>query len=188
VSPSVHLLLAEAPPLPGSEYIVTGLFVLFVLTTVGGALLAVSTARIIRSVCGLALACLGLAGLYYFLQSPFLALMEMLIYVGAVCVTIIFAVMLAEPDEPAAEDGRIKAGLWTLAAAIVAGAIFMGLARVGVLGDWPQLAIGTRDWSVRKIGFDLLTTYSMPFEAISLVLLVAIVGALAVARIGRHRE
>ena len=41
--------------------------------------------------------------LYYFLHSPFLALMEILIYVGAVCVTIVFAVMLAEPDEPAAD-------------------------------------------------------------------------------------
>jgi NADH-quinone oxidoreductase subunit J len=188
VSPSLHLLLAEAPPLPGAEYIVAGLFVLFALTTVGGALLAVTTPRIIRSVCGLALACLGLAGLYYFLNSPFLALMEMLIYVGAVCVAIVFAVMLAEPDEPASEGGRIKAGLWTLVSAIVAGAIFMGLARVGVLGDWPKLAIATRDWSVQKIGTDLLTTYSMPFEAISLVLLVAIIGALAVARIGRHRQ
>ncbi len=66
--------------------------------------------RIIRSVCGLALCCIGLAGLYYFLHSPFLALMEILIYVGAVCITIVFAVMLAEPDEPS-EPQRDRPGL-----------------------------------------------------------------------------
>ena len=83
---------------PGSSFLLAGLFLLFVATTVAGAVLAVSTPRIIRSVIGLATSSIGLAGLYYFLNSPFLALMEILIYVGAVCVTIIFAIMLAEPD------------------------------------------------------------------------------------------
>ena len=50
--------------------------------------------------------CIGLAGLYYFLNSPFLALMEILIYVGAVCVTIVFGVMLSEPDELARQGRR----------------------------------------------------------------------------------
>ena len=96
-------LLAVAAPSanPASNWITLGLFIMFVATTVAGALIAVNTVRIIRSVSGLALACVGLAGLFYFLHSPFLALMEILIYIGAVCVTIIFGVMLAEPDEPA---------------------------------------------------------------------------------------
>ena len=70
------------------------------------------SSRLIRSVCGLAICCLGLAGVYYFLHSPFLALMEILIYVGAVCVTIVFAIMLAEPDEPANDEKRGSAFLW----------------------------------------------------------------------------
>jgi NADH:ubiquinone oxidoreductase subunit 6 (subunit J) len=65
----------------------------------GGALLAALSTRIVRGVGGLMICCIGLAGLYYFLNSPFLALMEILIYVGAVCVTIVFGVMLSEPDE-----------------------------------------------------------------------------------------
>ena len=91
---------------PASQMIVGGVFLLCAATTVAGALIAALTARIIRSVCGLAICCIGLAGLYYFLHSPFLALMEILIYVGAVCVTIVFAVMLAEPDEPVREEKR----------------------------------------------------------------------------------
>jgi NADH:ubiquinone oxidoreductase subunit 6 (subunit J) len=77
--------------------LVGAVFVLCLATTMAGALLAALSARIIRSVCGLAICCIGLAGLYYFLRSPFLALTEILVYVVVVCVTIAFAVMLAEP-------------------------------------------------------------------------------------------
>ena len=84
---------------PFADWLVLAAFALAVGLTLAGALIAVLTTRIIRGVAGLMVCCLGLAGLYYFLNSPFLALMEILIYVGAVCVTIIFAVMMAEPDE-----------------------------------------------------------------------------------------
>jgi NADH-quinone oxidoreductase subunit J len=186
MSSSVLLPLAEVTPLPGSTYIIPALFLFFVATTVAGAIIAVASQRIIRSVCGLAVCCLGLAGLYYFLNSPFLALMELLIYVGAVCVTIIFAVMLAEPEEPARPTNR---GIYWLAVAlttIVTASIFWSLARLGVCGDWPTLALNQSSGSVETIGVQLLTTYSFAFEAISLVLLVAILGALAIARAGRH--
>ena len=172
---------------PFSDWLVAGIFVVCVATTITGALIAAFTKRIIRSVAGLAVCCLGLAGLYYFLNSPFLALMELLIYVGAVCVTIVFAVMLAEAEEPASEEKRSRSVLWTLAAALVAATVFWTAARLGVLGDWPTPAVSTRDWSVQAIGVSLLTTYSMAFEVISLVLLVAILGALAIARTGRHQ-
>ncbi len=187
MTPAIVSPIAEVVPFAYSEYIIPALFLVFVVTTAAGALIAIATQRIIRSVCGLALCCLGLAGLYYFLNSPFLALMELLIYVGAVCVTIIFAVMLAEPDEPAPESNRLRHGLGMLGSAIVAGALFWSLARLGVCGDWPTLALNQASGSVESIGVHLLTTYSMAFEVISLVLLVAILGAIAIARTGRHR-
>ena len=90
---------------PGSAPLLACIFGIFVGATAAGGVIAVLTHRIIRAVCGLALCSVGLAGLYYFLNSPFLALMEILIYIGAVCVTIIFAVMLAEPDEPQPDPG-----------------------------------------------------------------------------------
>lgn len=173
---------------PASDFLIAGLFLLFVLTTLAGAVLAVFTRRIIRSVCGLALTSIGLAGLYYFLESPFLALMEILIYIGAVCVTIVFAVMLAEPDEPIAEDTPGRSRAWFFGALLVSVAVFWSIVRLGATGDWTTPAVRTSDGSVEAIGVALLTTYSMAFEAISLVLLVAILGALAIARTGRHLE
>ena len=172
---------------PFAGYIVAGIFLLAVATTIAGALIAALATRIIRAVAGLMVCCLGLAGLYYFLHSPFLALMEVLIYVGAVCVTIIFGVMLSEPDDPTTPDPRHSGVGWTSLAAFVAVLVFAALAGMVLTGRWPSAPAIPADGSVAAIGRSLLTTYSFAFEAISLVLLVAILGALVIARGGRPR-
>jgi NADH:ubiquinone oxidoreductase subunit 6 (subunit J) len=172
---------------PASPMIVGAIFLLCVATTVAGALLAALTARIIRSVCGLAICCIGLAGLFYFLHSPFLALMEILIYVGAVCVTIVFAVMLAEPDEPVRDENSGSTVLWGGLALLVSTAIFWGLWHLSTHQDWTAPVSRVSDGSISAIGKSLLTTYSMAFELISLALVVAIIGALAIARTGRTK-
>ncbi len=172
---------------PGAQYLIVGIFVLFIAATVAGALLAALATRVIRGVCGLALCCIGLAGLYYFLHSPFLAMMEILIYVGAVCVTIIFAVMLADPDETKSADRPGKRLLWGISALVVSGVIFWGLTRLNLQEKWVGPKEHLNQGSVQDIGMSLLTTYSLAFEMISLVLLVAIIGALAIARTGRKQ-
>jgi NADH:ubiquinone oxidoreductase subunit 6 (subunit J) len=172
---------------PASELIVSAVFVLCLATMGIGALIAVLTTRLIRSVCGLAIACFGLAGLYYFLRSPFLALMEILIYVGAVCVTIVFAIMLAEPDEPQGEQRPSSNLLWGGVSVAVAGALFWGLWRLGAGAQWVMPVARANAGGMKDIGIALLGPYSMAFELISLALVVAIFGALAIARSGRTK-
>ncbi len=170
---------------PGVTILVTTVFCLAILTTVVGALIAVLTTRLIRSVCGLALCCVGLAGIYYFLHSPFLALMQILIYVGAVGITIVFSLMLAEPDEPPPGPATPGSRVWMLLA--LGGSVGLGwaVARLGVEGAWQVPAARVTDGSLRAIGIALLTRYSVAFEVMSVLLLVAILGALAIARGGR---
>lgn len=170
---------------PASGPILSVVFVLCLATLAGGALIAVGSARLIRNVCGLAISSFGLAGLYYFLNSPFLALMEILVYVGAVCVTFVFAIMLAEPDEPATTQKRSP--VMILPGVVLAVAACASLAWLGVRWQWPQPAVRVDDGSIQSIGYQLLTKYSMAFELISLALLVAILGALAIARSGRTK-
>lgn len=173
---------------PASDILVGLIFWVFLALAAGGALLAALSRWVIRSVCGLALCCLGLAGLYYYLHSPFLALMEILIYIGAVCVTIIFAVMLAEPEETVpTEEKRVGGLFWVGGGLLVSVSLFGTLAWLGTQPSWTAPAERLTDGSVRAIGISLLTTYSLAFELISLVLMVAILGALAVARMGRKR-
>jgi NADH-quinone oxidoreductase subunit J len=113
--------------------------------------------------------------------------MEILIYVGAVCVTIIFAIMLAEPDEPPRTEKSGATLLWGGLAFLIAGGLFCGLLWLGTRTNWSAPVAPVGDGSIAAIGRELLTTYSMAFELISLALLVAILGALAVARAGRTR-
>ncbi|MCX8155792.1 MAG: NADH-quinone oxidoreductase subunit J [Verrucomicrobiae bacterium] len=171
-----------------AELSIAALFWFFVVLAAGGALIAVLTTRVIRSVCGLAICCLGLAGLYYYLHSPFLALMEVLIYIGAVCVTIVFAIMLAEPDEPPPAPRTRATWVWAMLMLVPAFGVFLLLSHLSLAGPWPALGETRADDSLKAVGLALLTKYCLAFELISLVLLAAILGALVVAREGRTRE
>ncbi len=172
-------------PLFSAEGLSSLLFIVIVMTTLLGAVIATHSERLIRAVAGLAIACIGVAGLYYYLHSPFVALMEMLIYVGAVCVTIVFAVMLADPNpEEDAAAGSIFTGPLSFALGIM---VFWGLYAVSGKTSWVPPAARINDGSLEEVGKSLLTNYSMVFELISLVLLIAIIGSLVLARQGRTR-
>jgi NADH-quinone oxidoreductase subunit J len=172
-------------PLFSAEGLSSLLFLVIVMTTVLGAVIATHSERLIRAVCGLAITCIGLAGLYYYLNSPFVALMEMLIYVGAVCVTIVFAVMLADPNpEGEIVKGSIFTGPLSFALGIM---LFWGLSALAGKTTWVVPTERINDGSIEEVGKALLSNYSMVFELISIVLLVAIVGALVLARQGRSR-
>jgi len=168
--------------LPNADHLVGVVFLLLVATTIIGGIIACNAERLVRAVAGLVVCFVGVAGLYFFLNSPFVAMMQVLIYVGAVAVTISFAIMLAAPEDNKKHGpSGILAGPLGL---ITAGLLFGGFTLLAVNTDWkvhPKINNG----SVEAIGEQLLTSYSMVFELISIVLLIAIIGALVLARRGR---
>jgi len=159
-------------------------FLIMIAITIIGGIIACNSERLVRAVAGLAVCFIGVAAIYYYLNSPFVAMMQMLIYVGAVCITIAFAIMLAAP-----EDNKKHGPSSPLSGPL--GLITAGLATFGMIGlalktefiPMPKLNMG----SIKLIGVDLLTTYSMVFELISIVLLIAIIGSLIIARHGRSK-
>jgi NADH-quinone oxidoreductase subunit J len=168
---------------PPSLFSVDGLvgvvFLINLAITIIGGVIACNSERLVRAVAGLIVCFIGVAGVYYFLNSPFVALMQVLIYVGAVAVTISFAIMLAAPEEhkrigPA---GPLVGPLGFATAALLTG----GLIILAVKTDW-QVMDKINDGSIKAIGIYLLTEYSMVFELVSVVLLIAILGALVIAR------
>ncbi len=159
-------------------------FLIMLATTIIGGIIACNSKRLVRAVAGLALCFVGVAAIYYYLNSPFVAMMQMLIYVGAVCITIAFAIMLAAPEDKVKPGpsgplsgplGLITAGLATIG--------MIGLAVKTVFPVMPKISMG----SVQLIGVKLLTNYSMVFELVSIVLLIAILGSLVIARHGRSK-
>jgi NADH:ubiquinone oxidoreductase subunit 6 (subunit J) len=174
---------------PYADLLYAGLFGLAVTLTLLGAFIAALSQRIIRGVSGLMLCCLGLAGLFYFLHSPFLALMEILIYVGAVCITIVFGVMLSEPDEPVVTpEDRARARGWKIGTLLASLLLLAVISTLSLTAPWQEPATRVNEGSVADLGVALLTTHLLAFELISLVLVVAILGALVIARAGRTKE
>jgi NADH:ubiquinone oxidoreductase subunit 6 (subunit J) len=159
---------------------------LIFLITVGivifGAVVATMSRRLVRSVAGLAICFTGVAGIYYFLLSPFVAMMQMLIYVGAVSILIAFAIMMADPEDHSGDSTAV-----TFAGPLgfsVGALIFAAFTVIGLKTQWQEFPKqGSGD--IEQLGIALLTTHTLVFEVISIVLLIAIIGALVLARKGR---
>jgi len=180
---SLSSLLSNGPSLFSAEGFVGLIFLLTIGVIIFGAVVATTSKRLVRCVAGLALSFTGVAGVYYFLLSPFVAMMQMLIYVGAVSILIAFAVMMADPEDHTGTSSKANVLASPLGASV--GAIFFAaLAILGLKTAWQSFPKqGSGD--IEQIGVILLTSHSMVFEAISIVLLIAIIGALVLARKGR---
>lgn len=166
------------------RWLAEGLFVLFVLMTLGGALIVVRSRHLMNGVLGLALTLCGVAGLFFHLGSQFLALMQVLIYVGAVCIIIAFGIMVG--PKPRQEERECGGGRNRLPVAVCCAASLALLLPLVLKTGWVAAPFRQGDFSVRCLGIHLLYQFCLPFELISLVLLVAIVGALIIATIRRE--
>ena len=152
-------------------------FLGFAAITVLGAFIAVWPHNVFHNALGLILSLLGVAALFIFLNCEFLAIVEVIIYIGAISVAIIFAIMLSRPwFHVKSPRNRLKVLRSCLTAALLFGSLYQ-ISRVTV---WPS-ASTDGDFSIRLIGKQLLTTYALPFEVVSLVLLVAIIGTLVIS-------
>ena len=180
---SLSSLLTNGPSLFSAEGFVGLIFLVTIAIIIIGAVIATTSKRLVRCVAGLAVSFTGVAGVYYFLTSPFIAMMQMLIYVGAVSILIAFAVMMADPEDHTGTSSKANILASPLGASVGA-IIFAALSILGVTTEWQKFPNeGGSD--IEQIGMALLTSHSMVFEAISLVLLMAIIGALVLARKGR---
>ena len=170
------------------EVLAYAAFILVLILTFGGALLAVLPKTIIFNVFGLATSLVGVAGLFIFLNCEFLAMMEILIYIGAICIAIVFAIMLSQPMYLQIPPRARPKIIWSLVVSLV---VFITLTIVVVRTRWEAAVRQLDDWSLKRLGTLLLTRYELLFELISLVLLVAIIGAIitaAAVRSGRGEQ
>jgi NADH-quinone oxidoreductase subunit J len=160
-------------------------FWLMVVLMLIGAVIAVTLPKIVHNILGLALSMFGVAGIYLFLGSQFVAVMQLLIYVGAICITYIFAIMLSPPMEWDVPKKRITRVLVALIVSVVA---FIGMVKMILSVQWGPGINLTRDWSIKTLGQQLLTRYFLVFELISLLLAIAIIGAIMIASYHQKRD
>ena len=143
-----------------------------------GALFAVGLKNIFHNILGFALSLVGVAGLFLTLGSDFLAIVLLLVYVGALGIAMVYAVMLSQPlDAPRAKRSLAKVAGAALLAAAVALALWLVLRGA----RFPPLEGGLAV-SPQLTGSRLLSDYVLAFELISVLLVVAMIGAVMVAR------
>ncbi len=136
----------------------------------------VATRNVVHASLALLLSLLAVAGIYLILFAEFLAIVQVLIYGGAITIVLLFAIMLTRTAEyPRITDNR----QWPLAAAAA-------VATLAVLAGsfWTNAAVGTEPHSpaLTDLANSLFTRWAIPFEVASLVLLVALIGAIIIAR------
>ena len=149
--------------------------------TLGAGLGVVLTRNVVHAALFLLLSLVAVAGLYLVLFAEFLALVQVLIYGGAIIIVLLFAIMLTRSAEyPKISDSR----QWPLAAVAALG--LLGVLAAAFLIA-PAESGGPQSPSFSGLGNSLFTTWAIPFEIASLVLLVALVGAIIIARDGGDR-
>ena len=153
-------------------YILSGLIV-------SSAFMVVTLKNIFHSLLLLILCFFSIAGIYILLSAEFVAAVQVLIYVGAITVLLIFAIMLtAQLYSPSIRQSNEQ----VIPGLLVVGALL--IVTLSVLGrtSWRISTQGIEGQSTVSIGKALLTTYVLPFEVVSLVLLAALIGAIIIAR------
>jgi len=165
----------------------TLLFVLLFGLAVGSAIAMVAQRNPLYSAISLIGVFIALAGLYLMLAAPFLAAIQIIVYAGAIMVLVVFVIMLlnVEEEEHHARTRSLKIPAVLLAALLFAEAGFI-LYFVGASGVEPLDPNAAGNPSnvglSASIGTGLFTTYLLPFEITSVLLLMAIVGAMTLAR------
>ncbi len=148
-------------------------------------LLAVTTRHVVHAALWLVV-CLGaVAGCYLVLGAEFVALVQLLVYVGAIVVLVLFALMLTRA--PIGANAEVSTGRLHRVLAAVLGAGVTALLAAALLPIAGE-AVQRRDTSTTEIAGQIFGTWVWPFEVLSLLLLVALIAALAVSRMSRPEQ
>jgi NADH-quinone oxidoreductase subunit J len=165
------------------------LFYAFGALAVVSSVLVIAQSNPVYSVLLLIGSFVALAGLYVLLAAPFVAVIQIIVYAGAIMVLFLFVIMLLNaPKEDAAQPGIVESGgartIGALLAVVFVAELVWAISHSRVMSS-PELAqVQDPAWSVSEIGQILFTQYAFAFEATSVLILVAMVGAITIA--GRH--
>lgn len=154
-------------------------FFILAVCAITGAVMSLNLSRVIHSVLSLAFTFISLAGLYVLLGAEFAAFVQVLVYVGAVTILMIFGIMMTRQDHESQERPRplteALAGIGCLA---LFGILFFTIRGT----DFPAPAGTLPEDNVGEIGRLIFSGFAIPFELMSVLLTVAFVGAVMLAR------
>jgi NADH-quinone oxidoreductase subunit J len=159
-------------------------FYVFAALTLGGGLLCITRRNAVHSAMWLVVSLLGVAGLYLLQKAEFLFAVQVILYIGGIVVLFLFVIMLVNLDEAARQRQFNKQWPIALAAAVFVGAELVYFLKAGAESfklPAPAAASSTTG-NTERLADVLFSEYLLPFEAASVLLLVAIVGSVIMAK------
>lgn len=155
-------------------------FIILGFITLAGAVGVVSFNNIVHAALSLVMSFLGVAGLYFQLQAEFLGLVQIMVYAGAISVLVIFAIMLVMDRDPEKTNMSHRINRWWGGLVAVLFAVLIGVA---VKESHFSVQAGSTDADrVGQIAELVLGNYVVAFEVAAILLLVAVVGAIILAK------
>ena len=159
------------------------IFAIIGLVTLAGAVAAMSLRNLVHCALCLVLALGGLATLFLQLDAQFVGLAQILVYIGAVAILIVFAILLTRGSEPPQQPAVTSS--WVMGggvAVLTFGSLAMAvLASLVVPAAANPKADVTADVAVKRIGEKLMTDYVLPLEVVALLLTAALIGTVIIA-------
>lgn len=163
------------------------IFFVFAAITVGGALYLLFTKNVLYAAFSLLLTLLGVSGLYVFAGADFLAVSQIMIYVGGILVLMIFGIMLTHNKSTQRQNNQPNKILvnhhnifWAVLVAVL---LFLGYLKVILEANFNIIGKQTHTGTtVKQIGINLMTDYVFAFEVVGILLLAALVGAAFIAK------
>lgn len=154
-------------------------FIIFAILIISGAVLMISFTRVVHMVAALAFTFLSLAGLYVMLQAEFVAFVQVMIYAGAISILMIFGIMMTRHESEEEEPIRpLHNGLLLVGILAFFGILFFSIQQA----NFPTGDFHAGEDNTRAIGELLFTQYVIPFELLSVLLTVAFIGAIILAK------
>lgn len=154
-------------------------FLLLALIAVTGGVLLLNLTKVVHMVLALVATFISIAGIYVLLSAEFLAFVQILIYSGAITIIMLFGIMLTRHDDrEEKQEGWGKRLVLFLGVAGFAIVVYLGIYNL----DFPQMAQTLHEQNTEQIGLALYSKYIIPFELTSIVLLVALIGAIILAK------
>ncbi|MCX8010623.1 MAG: NADH-quinone oxidoreductase subunit J [Ignavibacteria bacterium] len=155
------------------------IFYVFAITILGSAVIVVTSKNIIYSAFSLLFTFFGVSGIYILLNADFIAVVQLIVYVGGILVLILFGVMLTNKIT----NVQIKTDSIHVLPATIAVGIFAGILTSSLIRtNWRVQESIPYDSTIGEIGKLLVTTYLLPFELAAILLLIALIGAVMIAR------
>ncbi len=167
------------------------LFLLFGLVTLWASLMVVTSPKLVLAALWLILALAGVAALFILLEATFLAVVQVVVYIGAIAILIIFGVMLTR--RVMHDTGpQVNKNWWAalLVSLVLFGGLLLMLAQVPALAGTPPPLLADQETLLEDLGRALVDAnrYVLPFELASVLLVASMIGAIFVARPASRSE